>query len=147
MKVYFWTEFNAQRGSRHRHRDALEIEGSRMTFSCTFPGFTGRTVSAAGGTIGKLRAHRELMATVQILRESENVTRTSAVEPTRGRTRHHPQPYIDFYRTGAVSIAGYQLVTLIVVARYIKLTARLGLTRGSVINRHRVNVVPQVNLG
>ena len=54
---------------------------------------------------------------------------------------------LNLHGQSAVSIAGYQLVTLIVLTRYIIPRKISLLTRGSVINRHRVNVVPQVNLG
>ena len=53
----------------------------------------------------------------------------------------------DFYRTGAVRIAGYDFVALVVLARHIVDRERLGLTGGSVINRHRIKVVPQIHLG
>ena len=54
---------------------------------------------------------------------------------------------LNLHGQSAVSVAGYQLVTLIVLTRYIIPRKISLLTRGSVINRHRVKVVPQVNLG
>ena len=143
------TELGAQRGSRHRHRAALRnIESSRIDLQLHVSGVHRANRISGRRRHRKLRAHRELMATVQILRIRERYLNFCRRAHVRG-----VEPVIilnlifDFHRTGAVRIAGYDFVALIVLARYIILRKRCTLTRGSVINRHRVNVVPQVNLG
>ena len=67
------TELSAQRGSRHRHRAALRnIEGSRSHLQLNIPRVLRINSISGKRRHRKLRAHRELMATVRILRVREH---------------------------------------------------------------------------